>query len=91
MLAVSPIPLTIRQSEEQKELVGIPTSSFLDNVKGETDYVIICNSKIILCIVLFYFIILDKKTPSSRSVKGHSPGSRREMNWPRTRDGRKPS
>ncbi|EDZ49035.1 hypothetical protein bcere0025_57300 [Bacillus cereus F65185] len=33
MLAVSPITLTIRQSEEQKELVGIPTSSFLDNVK----------------------------------------------------------
>ncbi|MGG0225372.1 hypothetical protein [Bacillus toyonensis] len=33
MLAVSSITLTIRQSEEQKELVGIPTSSFLDNVK----------------------------------------------------------
>ncbi len=33
MLAVSPITLTIRQSEEQIELVGIPTSSFLDNVK----------------------------------------------------------
>ncbi|WP_259417897.1 hypothetical protein [Bacillus toyonensis] len=31
MLAVSPITLTIRQSEEQKELVGIPTSSFSDN------------------------------------------------------------
>jgi hypothetical protein len=33
MLAVSPITLNIRQSKEQKELVGIPTSSFLDNVK----------------------------------------------------------
>ncbi|WP_254905708.1 MULTISPECIES: hypothetical protein [Bacillus cereus group] len=33
MLAVSPITLTIRQSEEQRELVGIPTSSFSDNVK----------------------------------------------------------
>ncbi|AIW88282.1 hypothetical protein bwei_5773 [Bacillus mycoides] len=32
LLAVSPITLTIRQSEEQKELVGIPTSSFSDNV-----------------------------------------------------------
>ncbi|PGL85194.1 tyrosinase family protein [Bacillus thuringiensis] len=38
-----------------------------------------------------YFIILAKKTPSSRSVKGHSPVSRWEMNWLRTRDGRKPS
>ncbi|PFK81053.1 aspartate phosphatase, partial [Bacillus thuringiensis] len=37
------------------------------------------------------FIILAKKTPSSRSVKGHSPVSRWEMNWLRTRDGRKPS
>ncbi|EJR73665.1 hypothetical protein IK9_05200 [Bacillus cereus VD166] len=37
------------------------------------------------------FIILAKKTPSSRSVKGHSSVSRREMNWVRTRDGRKPS
>ena len=40
---------------------------FLDNVKGETDYVIICNSKIILRMVLFYFIILAKKTPSIRN------------------------
>ncbi|PDY96852.1 hypothetical protein COD89_10935 [Bacillus thuringiensis] len=38
-----------------------------------------------------HFIILAKKTPSSRSVKGHSPVSRWEMNWLRTRDGRKPS
>ncbi|WP_459613464.1 hypothetical protein, partial [Bacillus cereus] len=45
----------------------IPTGSFLDNVKGETDYVIICNSKIILRMVLFYFIILAKKTPSIRN------------------------
>ncbi|PGQ49846.1 hypothetical protein COA20_05260 [Bacillus thuringiensis] len=37
------------------------------------------------------FIILAKKTPSSRSLKGHSPVSRWEMNWLRTRDGRKPS
>ncbi|PEI33512.1 hypothetical protein CN556_13200 [Bacillus wiedmannii] len=37
------------------------------------------------------FIILAKKTPSSRSMKGHSPVSRWEMNWLRTRDGRKPS
>ncbi|PIE91690.1 hypothetical protein CO726_30840 [Bacillus fungorum] len=37
------------------------------------------------------FIILAKKTPSSRSVKGHSPVSRWEMNWLRIRDGRKPS
>ncbi|OTY03363.1 hypothetical protein BK734_26295 [Bacillus thuringiensis serovar kim] len=39
----------------------------------------------------FLFIILAKKTPSSRSVKVHSPVSRWEMNWLRTRDGRKPS
>lgn len=32
MLAVSPITLTIRQSEEQKELLRIPTSPFSDNV-----------------------------------------------------------
>lgn len=38
-----------------------------------------------------FFIILAKKTPSSRSVKGHSSVSRWEMNWLRTRDGRKPS
>lgn len=39
MLAVSPITLTIRQSEEQKELVGITTSSFCNNVnKGQTNY-----------------------------------------------------
>ncbi|MCM3201804.1 hypothetical protein [Bacillus cereus] len=37
------------------------------------------------------FIILAKKTPSSRSVKGHRRVSRWEMNWLRTRDGRKPS
>ncbi|MED1115896.1 hypothetical protein [Bacillus paramycoides] len=37
------------------------------------------------------FIILAKKTPSSRNVKGHSPVSRWEMNWLRTRDGMKPS
>ncbi|MDW9207297.1 hypothetical protein BTTOUR_00495 [Bacillus thuringiensis serovar toumanoffi] len=37
------------------------------------------------------FIILAKKSPSSRSVKGHSPVSRWEMNWLRTSDGRKPS
>ncbi|PER03248.1 hypothetical protein CN423_28690 [Bacillus cereus] len=37
------------------------------------------------------FIILAKKTPSLRSLKGHSPVSRWEMNWLRTRDGRKPS
>ena len=37
------------------------------------------------------FIILAKKTPSSRSVKGHSPVSRWGMNWLRTRNGRKPS
>ncbi|PQZ47902.1 hypothetical protein CQZ94_28495 [Bacillus sp. MYb209] len=34
------------------------------------------------------FIVLAKKTPSSRNVKGVS---RWEMNWLRTRDGRKPS
>ena len=33
MLAVSPITFTICESEEQKELVGTSTSSFLDNVK----------------------------------------------------------
>ncbi|MGG0235122.1 hypothetical protein [Bacillus tropicus] len=38
-----------------------------------------------------YLSFLAKKTPSSRSVKGHSPVSRWEMNWLRTRDGRKPS
>ncbi len=32
MLAISPITLTIRQSEEQKELVGIPTNPFSDNL-----------------------------------------------------------
>ncbi len=37
------------------------------------------------------FIILVKKTPSLRSVNGHSPVSRWEMNWLRTRDGRKQS
>ncbi|KAB1363595.1 hypothetical protein FPG95_29600 (plasmid) [Bacillus thuringiensis] len=37
-----------------------------------------------------FFIILAKKTPSSRSVKGPSPVSRWEMNWLRTRDGTKP-
>jgi len=40
---------------------------------------------------MYFFIILAKKTPSSRSVKGHSPVSRWEKNWLRTRDGRKPS
>ncbi|PFV83367.1 hypothetical protein COL21_32070 [Bacillus thuringiensis] len=38
-----------------------------------------------------YFIILAKTIPFSRSVKGHSLVSRWEMNWLRTRDGRKPS
>ncbi|MED3580892.1 hypothetical protein P4501_24690, partial [Bacillus thuringiensis] len=39
-----------------------------------------------------YFIILAKKTPSSRSVKkGHCPLSRWGMNWLGTMDGRKPS
>ncbi|MGH1286451.1 hypothetical protein [Bacillus toyonensis] len=37
-----------------------------------------------------HFIILAKKTPSSRNVKDHSLVSRWEMNWLRTRDGRKP-
>ncbi|PFU76116.1 hypothetical protein COK91_29970, partial [Bacillus cereus] len=32
-----------------------------------------------LFVFRFYFIILAKKTPSSRSVKGHSPVSRWEM------------
>ncbi|QWH04021.1 hypothetical protein EXW52_28165 (plasmid) [Bacillus mycoides] len=36
-------------------------------------------------------IILTKKTPSSRNVKGHSPVSGRGMNWLRTRDGMKSS
>ncbi|TKI84122.1 hypothetical protein FC701_15145 [Bacillus mycoides] len=34
------------------------------------------------------FIILAKKTPSSRNVKGRSLVSRWEMNWLRTRDGK---
>ena len=38
-----------------------------------------------------FFSILAKKTLSSRSVKGHSPVSRWEMNWLRTKDGRNPS
>ncbi|QWG31036.1 hypothetical protein EXW58_26595 (plasmid) [Bacillus mycoides] len=39
MLAVPIITFTIRQSEEQKELVGITTSSFFDNnSKGKTTY-----------------------------------------------------
>ncbi|KFK72326.1 hypothetical protein DJ87_4904 [Bacillus cereus] len=36
---------------------------------------------------LYTFIILAKKIPSSRSVKGHSPVSRWWINWLRTRDG----
>ncbi|QWH20580.1 hypothetical protein EXW62_26480 (plasmid) [Bacillus mycoides] len=36
-------------------------------------------------------IILTKKTPSSRNVKGHSPVSGWRMNWLRTRDGMKSS
>ncbi|KAA0767634.1 hypothetical protein DT250_18340 [Bacillus sp. AR2-1] len=47
--------------------------------------------KLNLGIFSFTFIILAKKTPSSRSVKGPIPVSRWEMNWLRTRDGRKPS
>ncbi|PEB13066.1 hypothetical protein CN278_27910 [Bacillus thuringiensis] len=43
MLAVSPITLTICQSEEQKELVEITTSSFLSysQYTGYTNYLII--------------------------------------------------
>ncbi|PNK24699.1 hypothetical protein CBR59_24300 [Bacillus thuringiensis] len=42
------------------------------------------NKKLKFCSHLFTkqsFFILAKKTPSSRSVKGHSPVSRWEMNW----------
>ncbi|PGM86931.1 hypothetical protein CN958_32040 [Bacillus cereus] len=49
------------------------------------------DSYAIFCWIFSYyytFIILAKRTPSSRNVKGHSLVSRWEMNWLRTRDGK---
>ncbi|PFJ92593.1 hypothetical protein COI97_25230 [Bacillus cereus] len=57
MLAVSLITFTIRQSEEQKELVGIPTSSFCDNnSKGKTTYFNRNTRETTYVIVCLYYI-----------------------------------
>lgn len=54
MLAVSPITLTIRQSEVQKELVGGTISEKI--VRLDTNYPIPCTIRDRIVILLFYIV-----------------------------------